>query len=174
LIEPLRRSLHVPLPPVLAFDLFVRRLPEWWPLATRSVWLEQAQGCAVEPRPGGRITETGPNGEVEHWGTIVALDEPSHLLLDWHPGLGPDQSTEVEIRFEPAPLGTQLHLEHRHWERLGERGDFLRSLYANGWGPVLDRFRALSEEATDLPAANGPGCIGAMPPPGWTPDPYSK
>lgn len=174
--EPLRRSLVVPLPPALAFDLFVRRLPEWWPLETRSVWLAEAQSCHIDARLGGRITEQGPNGAEAHWGTIVSLEEPVRVVLDWHPGLTPATSTEVEVTFQAVAEGTQVHLEHRNWERLGERGDFVRSLYANGWGPVMARFAAMAADQGDLPAATGPGCIGAEPPPGWRPDDadYSK
>jgi hypothetical protein len=167
LSEPLRRNIVVPLPPALAFDLFVRRLPEWWPLETRSVWLEKSLSCRIDPRPGGRITEQGPDGAEAHWGTIIHLDEASRLLLDWHPGLTPATSTEVEVTFHAVPAGTELRLEHRNWERLGERGDFVRSLYANGWGPVMARFAALAADETSLPPAEGPGCIGAEPPPGW-------
>lgn len=179
MIAPLRRTLTVPLKPYIAFDLFVRRLPDWWPLSTRSVWLEAAVGCEVEPHAGGRIIEKGPDGAIEHWGTIVEFEEPFRVLLDWHPGSTPEHSTEVEVRFEPEAEGTRLHLEHRHWERLGERGDFVRSLYANGWNPVLERFAALAADRSELPAATGPGCIGAVVPLGWKPEPdvedaYSK
>ncbi|HZY68005.1 MAG TPA: SRPBCC domain-containing protein [Devosia sp.] len=167
MIPPLRRALTVPLEPLLAFDLFVRRLPEWWPLSTRSVWLEAAVACRVDPREGGRIVEEGPDGAEEHWGTIRRMNEPSDVLLDWHPGLTPEHSTEVEVWFKPQPGGTELTLEHRHWERLGARGDFVRSLYENGWGPVLARFAARATEQQVLPPAEGPGCIGAEPPPGW-------
>lgn len=169
MIPPINRSIFVPLEPLLAFDLFVRRLPEWWPLATRSVWLDKAEACRVDPREGGRIVEEGPDGAVEHWGTIRRLDEPGNVLIDWHPGLTPAQSTEVEVWFRAAPGGTAVELEHRNWERLGERGDFVRSLYTNGWGPALDRFLARADNRATLPPAEGPGCIGAEVPPGWTP-----
>ncbi|HEX6244709.1 MAG TPA: hypothetical protein VFZ61_27510, partial [Polyangiales bacterium] len=56
-LPPVRRIIAVPLPLNEAFDLFVRRLPEWWPLKTRSVGLDQAASCHVEPHVGGRLFE---------------------------------------------------------------------------------------------------------------------
>ena len=163
MIEPVRLSIQVPLEPFLAFDLFVRRLPEWWPLVTRSVWLDKAIACRVEAFAGGRITEEGPGGATELWGTIRRSVEPENVLIDWHPGLTAQHSTEVEIWFKPAAAGTKLVLEHRNWERLGDRGDFVRSLYANGWAPLLDRFAALARGTSNLPDVWGPGCIEANP-----------
>jgi hypothetical protein len=166
LIPPVTRSLLVPLEPALAFDLFVRRLPEWWPLSTRSVWLERALACRVDARLGGRIIEEGPDGAIEHWGTFVRFNEASDILIDWHPGLPADSATQVEVHFRPAIGGTLVELEHRNWEKLGARGDFVRSLYANGWAPIFARFARFAASDPDLPPVTGPGCIGAELPPG--------
>jgi hypothetical protein len=54
-LPPVRKSVVVPLDRPAAFDLFVRRLPEWWPLATRSVHLDRAASCHVEAHAGGRL-----------------------------------------------------------------------------------------------------------------------
>jgi hypothetical protein len=169
LIPPVVQSLHVPLEPALAFDLFVRRLPEWWPLATRSVWLDKAVGCRVDARIDGRIIEDGPDGAEEHWGTFRRFNEASDVLIDWHPGLPATSATEVEVHFRAVSTGTMVALEHRHWERLGERGSFVRSLYANGWTPIFARFERFAALDRDLPGVTGPGCIGAEVPGDWKP-----
>lgn len=170
MIPPVVQSLHVPLEPALAFDLFVRRLPEWWPLATRSVWLDKAVGCRVDARLDGRIVEDGPDGAEEHWGTFRRFNEASDVLIDWHPGLPPTSATEVEVHFRVHAKGTMVTLEHRNWERLGERGSFVRSLYANGWTPIFARFERFAALDRDLPGVTGPGCIGAEVPDGWKPE----
>jgi len=46
-LPPVRKSVVVPMATPDAFDLFFRRLPEWWPLSTRSVALEHAASCHV-------------------------------------------------------------------------------------------------------------------------------
>lgn len=173
MIPPVTQSLHVPLEPALAFDLFVRRLPEWWPLATRSVWLDKAVACKVDARVNGHIVEVGPDGVEEHWGTFRRFNEASDVLIDWHPGLPPASATEVEVHFRAHVMGTTIELEHRHWERLGERGSFVRSLYANGWTPIFTRFERFVMSDLDLPAVTGPGCIGSEVPKGWEPEPTS-
>jgi hypothetical protein len=67
-LPPVRKSVLVPLTTFAAFDLFVRRLHEWWPLSTRSVFLQDAESCHVEPHLGGRLYERSRDGREETWG----------------------------------------------------------------------------------------------------------
>lgn len=163
-LPPLTRSLVVPLSVTSAFDLFVRRLPEWWPLATRSVGLAQAASCHVEAQVGGRLFERSLRGEESTWGRFTAFEEPRRVVFSWHPGSPESLATEVEVTFEPlagAVQVTTVALEHRHWERLGARASFVRGLFEGGWTPVLARFEALARGASALPPVVGPGCVGA-------------
>ncbi len=162
-LPPVRRAVVVPLPLEAAFDLFIRRLPEWWPLATRSVALADAVSCHVEPRVGGRLYEVARDGRESTWGTIRTLDAPARAVFSWHPGLEPAAATEVEVTFTPVEQGerTRVEVEHRDWERLGARASFVRGLFEGGWGPVLARFEALARGEADLPEVVGPGCVGA-------------
>ena len=158
-LPPVRRSVTVPLARTQAFDLFVRRLPEWWPLATRSVWLEQAASCHVEPRVGGRLYERTHDGREAHWGTFLLWDEPGRVVFAWHPGFPEAAATEVEVRFVAEGARTRVELEHRNWDRLGERASFVRGMFAGGWAPVLARFEALARGDAELPPVEGPGHI---------------
>jgi uncharacterized protein YndB with AHSA1/START domain len=158
---PIQRVLAVPLPVEQAFDLFVRRLPEWWPLKTRSVWGEQAVSCHVEPHLGGRLFERNGDGEESCWGTFLTYEAPARVVFSWHPGSPASLATEVEIAFSPIATGTALHLEHRAWERLGENASFFHGLVSGGWGPILARFEALARGEADLPQVTGWGCIDA-------------
>jgi len=162
-LPPIRRSIVVPLSRQQAFDLFFRRLPEWWPLATRSVWLERAASCHVEVRVGGRFYERSHDGQESTWGTFRMVEEPSRAVFSWHPGHTEATATEVEVTFAPEGESTRVSLEHRDWERLGERASFIRGLFEGGWGPVLSRFEALARGTGSLPAVTGPGCIHTEP-----------
>lgn len=159
-LPPILRSITVPLAQDAAFDLFVRRLPEWWPLRARSVWLEHAASCHVEAHVGGRLFERSDAGEESEWGRFRVVDAPRRAVFSWHPGAPPVTATEVEVRFVPIDAtATRLDLEHRDWERLGDRASFVRGLFEGGWGPVLARLEALARGERELPPVEGPGCI---------------
>ena len=170
-LPPVRKSVVVPLDRRSAFDLFIRRLPEWWPLATRSVALGNAVSCHVEARVGGRLYEVARDGREHDWGRFLVLEEPSRAVFSWHPGIPPEAATEVEVLFhsDGSEAGnetrdetrdeTRVEIEHRHWERLGARASFVRGLMDGGWPGVLARFEARAHRKSELPPVEGPGCI---------------
>jgi uncharacterized protein YndB with AHSA1/START domain len=157
-LTPIRRAVMVPLDPRSAFHLFVFRIAEWWPLASRSVLLTDAVTCHFEPRTGGRFFERGRDGREELWGTVLAWEEPTRIAFTWHPGMPEAMATEVEVCFTAARRETLVELEHRNWERLGERAAFVRSLYGGGWPGILARFVELSMGADKLSPIAGRGC----------------
>jgi len=158
-LPPVRKSVVVPLDRQAAFDLFIRRLPEWWPLAARSVSLDNAASCHVEARVGGRLYEVARDGQEHDWGTFLVLEAGTRAVFTWHPGVPKAAATEVEVRFEPQGNETRVDIEHRDWERLGARASFVRGLMDGGWPGVLARFEALARNASELPVVEGPGCI---------------
>jgi hypothetical protein len=44
------------------------------------------------------------------------------------------------VRFTGEGEGTRVELEHRGWERMGERGEEARGHYDDGWATVLGAF----------------------------------
>jgi len=158
-LPPVCKSVFVPLPPAEAFDLFVRRMHEWWPLARRSVFLHNAASCHVEAHVGGRLYERARDGREETWGHIIALEDGKRVVFTWHPGIAETSATEVEINFFPIASETRVDVEHRRWERLGARASFVRAIMDGGWPGVLARFEARARGEEDLPAVEGPGCI---------------
>ena len=96
--------------------------------------------AAVEPRLGGRIVETAPDGTEHLWGTVTAWEPPDRLAFTWHPGRTADTRQEVEITFLPDGDGARVSLVHSGWERLGERAADVRRNYEGGWGIVLGRY----------------------------------
>jgi uncharacterized protein YndB with AHSA1/START domain len=158
-LPPVQKSIVVPLGRADAFDLFLRRMSEWWPLSTRSVSLGNAVSCHVEARPGGRLYERDRQGGEHVWGRFKVFEEGVRAVFSWHPGLPEAAATEVEVTFAPAGEGTRVDVEHRDWERLGARASFVRGLMDGGWPGVLARFGARARGAAELPSVEGPGCI---------------
>ena len=146
-IEPVTKSRSVPLDPDEAFELFTSRMGTWWPLLTHSIAEDQASTVRFEGHVGGRVVELAEDGSECEWADEIAWDPPHRLVLAWHPSVEPVAATIVEIRFKRLPDGgTQIELEHRGWEELGdEAGPATREGYETGWDTVLKPF----EEASD-------------------------
>ena len=49
-LEPLRKSVTVPLAPPAAFALFTSGIARWWPRHKYSICAERSTTCVVEPR----------------------------------------------------------------------------------------------------------------------------
>jgi uncharacterized protein YndB with AHSA1/START domain len=138
-IAPVRKSVVVRRTPEEAFAIFTERMASWWPLATHSLFEAEAGTCGIEPRVGGKIYETSRSGERTEWGTILTWEPPRRFVTTWHPGQDPENPTEVEVRFTAVPEGTRVDLEHRNWEKLGEKAAMARNGYDQGWVEVFER-----------------------------------
>ncbi|WP_437588706.1 SRPBCC family protein [Sorangium sp. So ce1000] len=158
-IPPVRRSVIVPLDPASAFDLFARRISEWWPLAKRSAGSSRAVSCAIEGHAGGRVFERGLDGSETLWGKVLVWEPPQRLVITWHPGQRSDEAQEVEVLFLALGGHTRVELEHRGWERVREGAAALRDRFDGGWPSVLARFEALASGEA-MPEVTGPGCQG--------------
>jgi len=106
----IRARIDVELAPAAAFDATVDELT----LALAKT------GIRFEPGPAGRIVEgTFVVGDVTAW------LPGERISLRWHPAdWNPDETTELDLRFEPRAGGATVVLEHRGWGRLvGEAGE---------------------------------------------------
>ncbi len=85
MIEPIRKSIEVPGDPEAAFRTFAQAIALWWPLETHSVSAgtrgRPARDVAIEPRLGGRIYETTPEGECVTWGTVRAYQPGREIVF---------------------------------------------------------------------------------------------
>lgn len=138
---PLRKAVHLRVPPVEAWEAFTERFGEWWPLETHSHFGGDAASCHLEAAPGGRVYEVSGSGDEVDWGSVEAAERPSRLVLDWQPSPSRPAPTRVEILFSPAGDGSQLVLMHRGWERLGDAAREARDEYDARWDVVMARFR---------------------------------
>lgn len=145
-LAPVRKSVRVSRPVEEAFGLFTTRIATWWPLPTHSVAGDRAAAVVMEPREGGRIYERAEDGTITYWGEVLVFEPPHRLVVAWQPNPEAPAATEVEVAFAPEEGGTRVDLEHRGWERLGERAELARTEYDSGWDGVLGLYAAAGRE----------------------------
>lgn len=137
-IAPVVKTVTVEASVERAFGVFTEGIATWWPLSTHSIGLDDAMSVMFEARIGGRIYEVCADGTEHEWGEVVECDPPNRIVYSWQPGS--PAPTEVEIRFTAEGSRTRVDLEHRYWERLGDRAEEARSDYNSGWDIVIARY----------------------------------
>ncbi len=141
MIEPVRKSVHVPLDPDQAFAIFTDRIADWWPVDKHSLSANRLKKASndleIEPHIGGRILEACADGETRPWATVVVWEPGKRLTVSWYVGRPEEEATKVDIRFEAADGGTMLKLTHSGFEALGEDAQSTRDGYDQGWVGVL-------------------------------------
>lgn len=141
-LEPIVKTIDVAAPIEVAFRVFTEEIATWWPTRTHSIREDRVVDVVLEGRLGGRIYEVSPDGDAD-WGRVVAWEPPHRVVLEWDPSLVRRTPTEVEVAFTAVdPATTRVRLEHRGWDKIGERGSAGRVSYLVGWDPVLASFVA--------------------------------
>jgi len=142
-IAPIHRTIEVAVPPDRAFDLFTRRMHDWWPVG-HSISDDPRVAIELEPRVGGWWGQIGERGSRTQWGKVLAWIAPGRLLLawqinaEWH--YDPALETELELTFSPIGMNTLVTLEHRNLERFGESAERMAEQLRNGWPGVVQAF----------------------------------
>jgi uncharacterized protein YndB with AHSA1/START domain len=134
-----RKSAQVSCSPEEAFELFTGRKTEWWPYESHSASGEKPVDVVYEPRVGGRVYDRLADGRENQWGTVLAWEPPNRLVIEWNVNPA-NPTTELEVRFTPEGKGTRVDLEHRGWERYGEKADESFGEYNTGWDFVFGRY----------------------------------
>ncbi|HJR96477.1 MAG TPA: SRPBCC domain-containing protein [Actinomycetota bacterium] len=140
MIEPIELHFTVPCSPEQAFEVWTSRTSTWWP-SSHSVSGELGLTVTIEPRVGGRIVERTPRGDEHTWGEVLAWDPPASFTYRWHLNQDVSDATEVTIAFDAVDDGTEVHIAHRGWERLGAKGPDLQQRNRHGWAGVLPHFQ---------------------------------
>src|SRR5262249_26259372 len=153
--DPVRKTLTVQTSVERAFQVFTDGFDTWWP-RTHHIGKSPMKRAVIEGRVKGRCYSEQADGTDCEWGTGLASEPPSRLVLAWQIthqwGYEPDisRASEVEVRFTPlGPDRTRVDLEHRHFERHGEGGDAMRKAVGapGGWGDLLGLFAAKANTA---------------------------
>jgi uncharacterized protein YndB with AHSA1/START domain len=142
-----RKVVSVEAPPAVAWRVFTEKMSTWWPLTTYKIGKANAVDAVIEPRVGGRWYERGDDGSTCDWGTVLAWEPNSRLVLSWDISADwqydPTLKTEIEVRFIPdGTARTRVELEHRHLDRYGARRDEMRTIFdsTGDWGRLLEAF----------------------------------
>ena len=132
----LRLDFVVACRPDTAFRLWTEALGTWWP-ADHTVSGDPAV-VVLEGHRGGRVFERALDGTEHDWGRVTVWEPPRRLGYTWHLGRRADDATDVEIGFVAGEHGTTVvMIEHRGWERLGERADEWKDRNRAGWESLL-------------------------------------
>ena len=116
-------ALRVPATPARALDAFTGEIASWWQSNPLFRITPSGDGeLAFEPGVGGRLVTILGNGETFEIGRISAWEPGKRLVFTWRQAtFSPEQSTEVEVLFEPVGEETRVSIEHRAWDTLPQR-----------------------------------------------------
>jgi hypothetical protein len=158
-VSPIRKAVVVDLAHEAAFQLFTQAMRTWWPVGSHSIGGARAQEARFVGGVGGRIYEVLDDGTEYDWGRVTVWEPPQRFVCSWDPSVEARTPTEVEVRFlAEGPDRTRVELEHRGWERIGERARLGRESYAGagGWTEVLGEYvRAAAGPAPSRPLGEG-------------------
>jgi uncharacterized protein YndB with AHSA1/START domain len=142
-IAPYQQTFTVDATVERAFDVFTNGLDSWWPRAHR-IGSSELVKAVLEPRTGGRWYEVGVDGSECNWGSVLAWEPPTRLVLAWQLNgrfeYDPDSAhaSEVEINFTAlGPDRTEVSLEHRHLDRLADAHALAKGIAGKGGWPML-------------------------------------
>ncbi|NUP14432.1 MAG: ATPase [Polyangiaceae bacterium] len=143
-------TVHAPV--AVAWRVFTSQMGTWWPLARFKIGKSNAVDAVLEPRVGGRWYEQGEDGSICLWGSVLAWEPPSRLVLSWDIDANwqydPELGTEIEIRFIAEHVSsTRVELEHRKLDRYGDRREQMRRVFDSegDWGRILQLFGRIAE-----------------------------
>jgi uncharacterized protein YndB with AHSA1/START domain len=116
-------ALRVPAAPARAFEAFTQEIASWWQPDPLFRITPHGDGeLAFEPGVGGRLLTRLGSGETFEIGRISVWEPGRRLVFAWRQAsFSPEQSTEVEVLFEPVGSETRVSIEHRAWDTIPRR-----------------------------------------------------
>lgn len=113
-------ALRVPADPARTFEAFTREISSWWQPDPLFQITPHGDGTlAFEPGNGGRLVAHLNDGGTFEIGRISAWEPGKRLVFSWrHASFSADQTTQVEVRFEPVGDETRVSIEHRGWDTI--------------------------------------------------------
>jgi uncharacterized protein YndB with AHSA1/START domain len=116
-------ALRVPANPLRSFEAFTEEIALWWQPSSLFQLTPVGDGrLAFEPGVDGRLLTTLANGEEFEIGRISIWEPGRRLVFTWRlASFTPEQSTEVEVRFEGVGDETRISIEHRAWDTIPQK-----------------------------------------------------
>ncbi len=120
--ETVRVSLEVAADPQTAFEVFTQDVDAWWGRGPRFRFVPPYKGTLMfEPFAGGRFIHKHDKDTQKDFviGKIHVWEPGARLAFEWRQRtFRPDQTTHVDITFEPTSTGTLVRLVHSGWEAI--------------------------------------------------------
>jgi uncharacterized protein YndB with AHSA1/START domain len=151
-------SISVAVEPSLAFAIFTQETDLWWRRGLRYRLVGRRPGSlCFEPGVGGRLFEsfeTRSGTHVHEAGRVTVWQPPSRLVFTWrNANFAAEESTEVEVLFEPTTTGTRVTVRHRGWAALrrdhparhGLEGAAFSRMIGLWWGDLMTALREFIE-----------------------------
>ena len=113
-------SIRVGTSPLRAFQAFTEEIGAWWRPNGLFALTRQGDGrLRFEPGEGGRLVAELPDGSEFEVGRVSIWQPGERLALSWRQAsFASDQSTELDVTFEPVGDETRVTVEHRGWNRI--------------------------------------------------------
>jgi uncharacterized protein YndB with AHSA1/START domain len=110
-------ALRVKADPKRTFEAFTEEIGEWWrPDGLFQITPKGDGVLAFEGGAEGRLVSRLPNGRLFEIGRIVEWRVGERLVFTWRPAsFLPEQSTRVEVDFEPIGEETRVTVRHFGW-----------------------------------------------------------
>ena len=131
------KQLTLPIAPIAAFDLFTRRISDWWPPERRHTGDSSSE---IHLLASGRFYERARDGAEVDLGCVRRWEPPHRLVFDFYLATGPERPTEVEIVFVATANGCSVNLTHRPKPESADLWDSAAPKYQASWRLVLEAF----------------------------------
>ncbi len=114
--------------------LFTEHASQWWPVERRHT---KDAASAIRIEPSGRFFERARDGTEAELGVVRQFVPASRLVLDWYPGTGRQNPTQVEVAFEAIEAGTRVTITHGPGSAPIELYTRSAPIYGPSWDLVL-------------------------------------
>jgi uncharacterized protein YndB with AHSA1/START domain len=155
-------SVFVAVTPANAFAVFTRETDLWWRRGLKYRLAGRRPGVlCFEPGVGGRLFEsfeTESGTHVYETGRVTVWEPPRRLVVKWrNANFASNESTELEVLFEPSGDGTLVTVLHRGWAALrpdhparhGLEGAAFSRMMGLWWSDQMTSLRELIEAKTE-------------------------
>jgi uncharacterized protein YndB with AHSA1/START domain len=155
-------SVFVAVKPADAFAVFTEETDLWWRRGLKYRLAGRRPGVlCFEPGVGGRLFEsfeTESGTQVCETGRITVWEPPRRLVVKWrNANFASNESTELEVLFEPSGTGTRVTVNHRGWAALrpdhparhGLEGAAFSRMMGLWWSDQMTSLRELIEDKTE-------------------------